>query len=199
MSMPASSKPKWPACKRLSRRPTTPSTRFEQTTQMLLLYAHNPESNWSGSATNFLLRTNPSRRRFGFSKISWPMRFRTEITQLTHWNNKSLPSKIKLIEYRMKSIASTQSEKKNEHNFQQQQSDYQRRIDSLSQEKQELIRNTRTLQSQKSVLATQVEQLRQEKEQDTQKWQQKETALQKQLQQSKIVVHHLTNCLDVLM
>ncbi|PMD33737.1 hypothetical protein L207DRAFT_517781 [Hyaloscypha variabilis F] len=74
----------------------------------------------------------------------------------------------------------------NEQNYQQQQSEYQHRIDLLVSEK-------RTLQTQKSVLATSVEQLRQEREQDSRKWQQKEATLQKQIQQSSIAVQHLTN------
>jgi myosin heavy subunit len=80
-----------------------------------------------------------------------------------------------------------------DHNFQQQQSDYQRRIDTLSQEKQELIRNTRNLQNQKSALTTQVEHLRQEKEQDIRTWQQKETTFQIQIQRRDEAVQRLTS------
>ncbi|KAE9366966.1 hypothetical protein N431DRAFT_429727 [Stipitochalara longipes BDJ] len=79
----------------------------------------------------------------------------------------------------------------NEHNFQQQQSEYQHRIDLLVSEK-------RTLQNQKSALTTSVEQLRQEKQQDSRKWQQKEATLQKQIQQSNIAVQHLTNVTNEL-
>jgi len=80
---------------------------------------------------------------------------------------------------------------KNEQHFQHQQSEYQHRIDLLVSEK-------RTLQNQKSILATSVEQLRQEREQDSRKWQQKEATLQKQVQQSSIAVQHLTSVTNEL-
>jgi len=72
----------------------------------------------------------------------------------------------------------------NEQLFQQQQSEYQHRIDLLVSEKR--------------TLATSVEQLRQEKEQDSRKWHQKEATLQKQVQQSSVAVQHLTNAANEL-